>query len=188
MHGDGPARPASRDSAPPKPRVFEARLRARATPYAKQRVAESMYVKGKNFLGAAILLRQKGGYEYVVLHLLCQAIEITLKAVLLLRAYDRYKAKLKGDHGGYGHDLEALADAVVAEFDLRSLSPGLKAELQALNALYKSHQLRYGTLGDIFVDPTTIPSRRVLRRMKAMLPLAERYFAKALEREQPGTE
>jgi hypothetical protein len=51
----------------------------------KQEIAAAMYVKGKNFLGAAMLLRQKGGYEYVVLHLMCQGIEITLKAFLLFK-------------------------------------------------------------------------------------------------------
>jgi len=78
-----------------------------------------MYVKGKNFLGAAILLRQKGGYEYVVLHLMCQGVEVTLKALLLLKNYKRYEPKLKK----YGHRLMPLVADVLAEFELRPLRP-----------------------------------------------------------------
>ena len=55
----------------------------RLTIHGKRLVAESMYAKGKGFLGAALLLRREGGYGYVVLQLLCQGVEITLKALLL---------------------------------------------------------------------------------------------------------
>ena len=141
------------------------------TAYGKQLVAESMYAKGKSFLGAAILLRQQGGYEYVVLHLLCQGTEITLKALLLLRAYDRYKPRLRKP---YGHDLEALVADAVAEFKQHPLRSGLATELRTLNSLYARHLLRYGSFYDVLVDPVTISSGRVLRRMAAVLRLAER--------------
>ena len=54
---------------------------AHLSTHGKRVVAESMYAKGKAFLGAAILLRSKNGHEYVVLHLLCHGIEITLKGL-----------------------------------------------------------------------------------------------------------
>ena len=63
---------------------------ATLTVHGKRMVAESMYVKGKVFLGAAVLLRQKGGYEFVVLHLLCQGIEVVLKGLLLAIDYDKF--------------------------------------------------------------------------------------------------
>ena len=75
------------------------------TDYAKQWVAASMYSKGKNFLGAALLRRQNAGYEYVVLHLICQGAEITLKGLLLFKDFEKYKPKLrkygKAGHGWY---------------------------------------------------------------------------------------
>ena len=61
----------------------------RPTPYAKRLMADGHYRRGQHFIAAAILLRQHGGHEYVVLHLLCQGVEIVLKAILLLRDFDK---------------------------------------------------------------------------------------------------
>ena len=156
------------------PQVAEGRMTGgRLTIHGKRLVAKSMYAKGKGFLGAAILLRQEGGYEYVALHLICQGIEITLKALLLLGAYDTYMPKLKTLH----HNLEALVSVVLAEFKLHALPSGPATELHGLNSLYRSHRLRYGSFYDVLVDPVTIPSGRVLRRMAAVLRLAERHLA-----------
>lgn len=139
--------------------------------HGKRLVAESMYTKGKSFLGAAILLRQKGGYEYVVLHLLCQGIEIVLKGLLLAVDYDTYNPQLKKP---LGHDLLKITDAVTKAAGLPALRPRIRTEMESLNQLYSRHLLRYGSGYDILVDPSTIPSRLVLRRMVALLRLVER--------------
>jgi hypothetical protein len=149
----------------------------RLTTYGKRMVAASMYAKGKNFLGAAMLLRKKGGYEYVVLHLLCQGIEITLKALLLVADYDAYKPKLR-KYGRSGHDFSLTAIDTLSAFGLSPLRAPIKEELQALSVLYSKHVLRYGSFHDILVDPQTISSQRVLRRMAAVLRLAEREFSR----------
>lgn len=143
---------------------------ARLTAHGKRIVAESMYAKGKAFLGAAVLLRQMGGYEYVVLHLLCQGIEIVLKGLLLAIDYDKFKPKLKQ----FGHDLLKVTDAATAAAGFLALRPRVRAEIESLNRLYSCHLLRYGSGYDILVDPNTIPSRLVLRRMVALLRLVER--------------
>lgn len=60
--------------------------------------AGSMYLNGKAFIGEAILTSRQGSSEqtdYVVLHLLCQGIECTLKGLLLLRDYDRFIGKMR---------------------------------------------------------------------------------------------
>lgn len=145
-------------------------VQLKLTAHGKRMVAESMYAKGKAFLGAAILLRQKGGYEYVVLHLLCQGIEIVLKGLLLAVDYDKYKPKLKR----LGHDLLKITDAVTDAAGLSALRPSIRAEMESLNRLYSGHRLRYGSGYDILVDPSTIPIRQVLRRMAALLRLVER--------------
>jgi hypothetical protein len=67
------------------------------------------YQKGRYFIGAALLLRKHGGDEYVVLHLLCQGVEIVLKALLLLHDFDKYRTLLKG----YGH--AAVASRATAQ-------------------------------------------------------------------------
>jgi hypothetical protein len=136
-------------------------------------VAESMYAKGKNFLAAAILLRQSGGYEYVVLHLICQGIEITLKALLLFKDYDRYKGQLRKP---LDHNLNKIVAAATMEFSLRPISGILAIELATLNSLYSKHLLRYGTVHDILVNPQTIAGDLTLHRMAAVTRLADRHL------------
>ena len=143
---------------------------ATLTVHGKRMVAESMYVKGKAFLGAAVLLRQKGGYEFVVLHLLCQGIEVVLKGLLLAIDYDKFKPKLKK----FGHDLLKVTDAATSAAGIPALRPRVRSEMESLNQLYSRHLLRYGSGYDILVDPKTIRSHLVLRRMIALLQLIER--------------
>ncbi len=148
--------------------------------FGKKKVAESMYARGGSFLGAALLLRKQGGYEYVVLHLICQGIEIILKGLLLHKDYDKYKPQLKKNKkNGFGHDLEKIAAVAVSEFTVRNLKPDVEAELKALNSLYSEHYLRYGSGYDILVDPTTIKSNLVLRKIYAVLRLARRHLRSA---------
>ncbi len=144
------------------------------TTYSKRKVAESMYAKGKNFISAALLLRKRGGYEYVVLHLLCQGVEIVLKAMLLFRDYDKYMPKLQKH---FGHKLEKLAAKVLKEFDLKPLRKDVATELKRLNSLYSSQLLRYGSFHDVLVDPSSIASRLVLRKIGAAVRLGERSLA-----------
>jgi hypothetical protein len=86
-----------------------------------------------------------------------------------------YNPKLRQ---GYGHNLEGLVTDVVAEFKFHPLRSSVAAEFQALNSLYAKHRLRYGSFYDVLVDPVTISSDRVLRRMAAALRLAERHLAR----------
>jgi hypothetical protein len=144
--------------------------RSSLTKHGKLLVAQSMHEKGKGFIGAAILLRQRGGYEYVVLHLLCQGVEIVLKSFLLFQSYDSYNPVLKN----LRHDLVKIADRVLDAFKLKPLTPAVRRELTALNSLYAKHLLRYGSFYDVLVDPSTIPSKLVFRRISAAIRLAER--------------
>ncbi len=153
--------------------------KARLSDHGKRLVAESMYAKGKNFLGAAVLLRKEKGYEYVVLHLLCQGVEIVLKALLIYKDYNKYKSRLKWkkkDATTFGHDLKKLAEETAGEFEVRPIKQDLRVELENLNSLYSSHQLRYGTFYDVLVDPHTIESRNVLRKIVAVIRLADRHI------------
>ena len=90
----------------------------RLTIHGKRMVAESMYAKGKSFLAAAVLLRQCGGYEYVVLHLICQGVEITLKALLLFKNYGHYRGQLKKP---LSHDLTKLVTTASLAFGVRPI-------------------------------------------------------------------
>jgi hypothetical protein len=94
-----------------------------------------MYAKGKSFLGAAILLRDQKGYEFVVLHLVCQGIEVLLKGLLLVVDYDKFKPELKK----LGHNLLRIVDAASQVADLRSLRSPVRIELEGLNRLYSRH-------------------------------------------------
>jgi hypothetical protein len=99
------------------------------------------------------LLKQRGGSEFDVLHLVCQGIEITLKALLLMKDFKRYQPKLRKR---YGLDLMLLADDVLSAFDLHPLRRPLRAQLKALSSFYAQHLLRYGSMLDIFVNEDTI--------------------------------
>jgi hypothetical protein len=156
------------------PRIAESQMTSgRLTIYGKRLLAESMYAKGKSFIGAALLLRQRGGYEYVVLHLLCQGIDIMLKPLLLWKEYDKYHPRLKK----FGHHLAKLVNA--AQRNSISIPHKihllLAAEIETLDSLYSSHRLRYGTFYGILVDPTNINSSRSLRRIAAVIRLADRH-------------
>ena len=77
-------------------------------------IAHALYSKGRSFMGASVLLKDHGGDEYVALHLLCQGIEIVLKALLLELDYKKYD-KLQRK---YGHDLQKVISAAIDAFQL----------------------------------------------------------------------
>ena len=143
------------------------------TIYAKNQVARAMLHRGYNFLGAAVLLEQNGGYQYVVLHLICQSLEIILKALLLLKNYDKYLPLLPTRR--LRHDLVELATIVSSEYSLRVLRSPLREELSNLNALYKTHFLRYADFRDI-IPPKDIHYTRVLYRILACQRLVARQL------------
>lgn len=140
------------------------------TQHGKQMISQSMCEKGKAFIGAALLLRQRNGCEYVVLHLLCQGIEVFGKGYLLSVNYDVYKPKLRN----YGHDLTKLVKAIETASGLSIIKPKIFDELNELNILYKQHLLRYGSGYDILVNPNTIPSHNVLTCAATLIRLAYR--------------
>ena len=147
------------------------------TIHAKRRISEAMYLRGKGFVGAALLLQKQGGYEFVSLHLLCQGIEIVLKALLLLHDYDRYKPRM-GRRKGFGHDLVHLEHEVRAIFGIGSGSNALSDELNGLNGFFAKHQLRYASLIDILVDPRFIPVGSVIRQLHFVMKWTDRRLAR----------
>jgi hypothetical protein len=132
--------------------------KAHLTDYGKRAIARMMYDRGRGFAGAAGLLsKQKVGHDYVVLHLLCQGMEIVLKAILLRVDFDHYQPRLRG----FGHDLAGLAVAVTMAAKRKPLRDSLVAELKVVSDLYKAHHLRYAGRFDMFVHPDTVPTRRI---------------------------
>jgi hypothetical protein len=107
------------------------------------------------------------------MHLLCQSIELVLKGLLLRRDFDKYHPSLKG-HGGFGHNLYKLSEETSSVYGMNCLRKPLADELRNLNNFYSKHLLRYGTIVDIFIDPRSIARRRVIRRFRATIKLAER--------------
>jgi hypothetical protein len=139
--------------------------------YAKSLVAQSTYSKGKAFVAAAILLRQNDGYEYVVLHLICQGLELIFKSMLMQKDYDKFRPKkLKSK---YGHDLEKVARRALREHNLNPLNLDEAKELAALNNLFAQHLLRYGSMYDILVDSKTIASGLMLQRLHSLIPILD---------------
>ena len=151
---------------PKSARLAPARGSAHLTRHGKQIVAKEMYRDGAHFLGAALLVRSNYGSPAVVLHLMCQAIELTLKGLLLLDDYDRYKPDLKRFH----HNLEKLANELAKRFQF-VIPADVQNELRLLNKLYSSHWFRYASGDRLLIDPETVPHDAVLRRFAALLRL-----------------
>jgi hypothetical protein len=138
--------------------------------HAKDIVARAMYEKGKAFLGACILVEQKRGNPSVVLHLLCQGIEIVLKAVLLAHDYNVHKPRLVK----LGHNLVRIAASARQATGLHVFTHGAQVELAGLSTFYSLHVLRYASNFDIFIDASTIPYRRVARHAFALVRYCEK--------------
>jgi hypothetical protein len=143
--------------------------------------AHQMFDRGMSFLGAAVLLRKHGGNDYVFLHLVCQALELMLKAVLLFADYDSFVKKLpprsRQTPEGHGHNLVKLAKSACECYQrLKPLSAPLLSERAALNRLYQDQPLplRYAGLHDFFIHPGSIKRDLVLRRTGAMAKLIQR--------------
>ena len=141
-------------------------------PHGKKLVAHAMFYKGKHFLAAAALLLQKGGCGDVVLHLLCQGLEIIQKGLLLARDYDKFKPELKK----LGHNLVRGSDALHAAYALRPLKKETQAELQALSDYDRQHLLRYGTIHDVFVGTRHLQFEAVMRKAVALTSLGNKVF------------
>jgi hypothetical protein len=138
------------------------------TKYAKLLLTQAMFTKGTQFLAAAILLKQRGGYHYVVLHLVCQGMEIMQKALLLAHSYDTFKPQI-AKRALFGHDLIKGADAVSAAYGLQKISGSLRSEVEQLNHYYMEHLLRYASSADILIDGNSISYKRALKRCCALV-------------------
>ncbi|WP_343895029.1 hypothetical protein [Craurococcus roseus] len=147
------------------------------TPHAKKMRARLMYQRGQSFLLAAAFLKEKDGRDrYAVLYLLCQGLEVILKSLLLMKDYEKHKPELKKT---FGHNVSKLAEQVLREFSLNDLKPSLREELSVLNSLYHSpiNTLRYASFIDILVDPVSISTNLVERRLMALQRLVKRKLA-----------
>ncbi len=147
--------------------------RAGLTIAGKRSVAHSWYLKGRSFIGAGLLLRKHGGDESVTLHLLCQGIEVTLKALLLYSDYDLFKPKMRRP---LGHDLVLLAETAMKHFGFNHLSDARRSELAELNNFYSNQLLRYGSVVDLLIAPSTIPHSHVLKGMRTVFKLGDTFI------------
>ena len=145
----------------------------RLTIYAKKKVAHAMFRKGTHFLAAAVLLHQKDGYRDVVLHLLCQGLEIVQKGLLLASDYDKFRPKLKTP---LGHDLVRGSDALHAAYALKPLKKRTRAELQLLSNYYCKNVLRYGTNHDLLVGTEHLQFEAVMRKSAALTVFGNKIF------------
>ena len=157
---------------PMQPKTAQISGVGQPTVHAKQAVADSMYSKGLAFLGAAVLTSQLAkkkenahgrpdeATEYVLLHLLCQGLEIVIKGLLLMHDFAKYRPILKRK---FGHNLEKLVAEGVATGIVDAPSPEVVEELTELNKFFMEHRLRYGDFTDLFFNPLLIEHAYVER-------------------------
>lgn len=144
------------------------------TQHAKRIVAHHMFDRGKQFIKGAVLLRREVGYQYVVLHLFCQGLEIILKGLLLLRNYNLYKPQLKN----IGHNLIEATEKLRLDFGSKPLKKDIMEQLEGLNNLYRIHLLRYASPLDIVFDPKQFPSNLVFKKAIQLIMLGNRILRK----------
>jgi hypothetical protein len=138
----------------------------RLTIHGKKRIGYEMFQKGEHFLAAAILLHRHKGHQEVVIHLLCQGIEIVQKGMLLFRDFDKYEPKLQSP---LGHNLIRGSKSFCEAFRLKPLKKATQQELELLNNYYCKHLLRYGGIHDIFGrGGQDLEFQRVIRRAAAL--------------------
>ena len=170
--------------------IVSARVAMGPTAYAKRNLAGLMYRKGQGFAVAAMLFHERktqlansdAAFESVFLHLVCQAIEVTLKGLLLFRDYDRYQPMLKA----LGHNLDKVVQETLAAYCLNPMRPALEKELVQLNAFYSRHLLRYSSIRDHFNNPHAIERDMIVRRLRACLRLADRELESFRDRDRLG--
>jgi hypothetical protein len=144
------------------------------TKYGERMIAQAQFEKGCAFIASAILLRQRAtteAHQWVSLHLLCQGIEVSLKGVLLLKDYGKYRPL---ERKLFGHKLVPLVETALKEFEQRELGPQLKAELKLAARFYFSNELRYAGHSDILIAPSSLPYDRLMRRTAAFVRLVSR--------------
>ena len=137
-------------------------------------VANALFRKGKAFLKSAELIATNNDEptQYVARHLVCQGLEIVLKAMLLLRDYDKYEPKLRKQ---FRHDLVGIANEVVSIYNLKPFRVGVGAELRNLSDFYSKHLLRYAGLQDMLIESRTIGYKRVLKHLAPAIDVAEDF-------------
>jgi hypothetical protein len=140
------------------------------SPYAKRQVGLDMYVRAKNFIAAAVLLKREQGSPFVIRHLLCQGIELLLKAILLMVDYDKYFPELRK----IGHDLLKASKKVQEATGIDFVSASLKDEMQGLSQFFKLHMLRYASTLGLLTGADTLPMGKTLGRTAAALRVVER--------------
>ena len=153
----------------PTHHVISEPIRLEPSNYSKRMIAYRMYFKGKQFVGAALLLQAKGGDGSVVRHLLCQGVELVLKGLLLLKGYDTYKPKLRK----LGHHLCRIAQETSNCYGVK-VPAHVVRELDTLNSFFSIHAFRYAGFGDVMLDLQNVPLDKVLRRIAAVIRLTDR--------------
>ena len=118
---------------------------------------------------------QYSGDGYVVRHLLCQGLELVLKALLLLKDYDKYEPLLhKPKH--FGHNLMALTNEVCDLYEVKLRAKHL-ADLARLNHFFQAHLFRYAHHMEMDFSPAdAFPIRQLRFRILSLLNLADPLF------------
>ena len=144
----------------------------RLTTAGKEMISKSMYMRGRQFLLAALLLNERVGKNYVYLHIICQGIEISLKSALLFKDYDKYKPQLKP----LNHDLKKVLEAYLLEYEIKRIDKRIYNEISELNIFYEKHRLRYASSVDILIDPKSIKSNWTMKFITRLIKSFDEKF------------
>jgi hypothetical protein len=162
-------------------KIFKSMLRSQTghfTNAGKQMRTDAMYNKGKEFIGASILMKENNGKSYVQIHLLLQGVEIILKALLLNKDYNLYTKKLRK----IGHNLTKLVKEVKKCYRVKNIDTNLQHELTSINNHYLNGNLRYGGLLDILIDVNSVNVGTIEEKTVQLIKVLEHRRNKALNK------
>ena len=144
--------------------------KAKAAKAGQKMIAQHLFDKGKSFIAAAVLLDQKKGSNDVVLHLICQGLEIIQKALLLAKDYGRFEPMLKK----WRHDLVLAADQLQSAYGFNPIDESDRADLEEINVYYCQHLLRYSEIRNFIGGTQHLSGEKALRRAVSLLEIGDK--------------
>ncbi len=135
--------------------------------------SQILYIKGKEYIIASSLLKQKKNKETAVtLELFCEGFELISKSLLLFNNYSKFEPLLKED---IRHDLEKCYNYSKEYIDNIN-SDLIYAELKVLNEFYAQNRMKFVTSYDNLNNFETIKIQNLIKLSEKILKIIETKF------------
>lgn len=145
------------------------------TAFGKKLKGSIMFSKGKEFIGASILLKQQQeNSSFVQIYLLLQGIEVLLKGVLLMEDFDKYSGEVLKKK--FHHNIPKLISEVKGLYKISRLDSKFESAINALLSTNPWVGLRYAWAVDFFLDPMEYEVEMVYKKIIQTIKAVENRF------------